>query len=300
MPQTTIAVPSSRQTSAGSSAPTVYKLAAGLVLVAALVGRPASLAAAPSVLPELPAAPQPGVPAAAQPVAPVAAQLGVPAAAQVVAPAAVQAVVLIEPTVVVVIAGELPPAPVATPLPPAPTQDGVSDRDGWAREPAARVRRAPATATPAPPTPPTPAPGKFVPETPLALKAPIAQAGAKYGIPTEILSAALARESGNFNEKWVYGFHTDGTGRGVAGIDKVGHPEVSDQQALDPNFSIDWMARYLSVILRKNGGDIVSALREYNGGPNFNSTRVGYLGRTVRELTQMHAGAIMAHAARAV
>ena len=90
------------------------------------------------------------------------------------------------------------------------------------------------------------------------------------------------------------------TGRGVAGIDKKFHPEVSDQQAFDPSFAVDWMGQYLSAIVKKNGGDVYSALREYNGGPNFASQRPGYQGRTVSELTKTHADAIMAHAAKAV
>ena len=110
----------------------------------------------------------------------------------------------------------------------------------------------------------------------------------------------MARETGNFKLKYVYGYHVDGTGRGVAGIDKKFHPEVTDAQAFDPEFAVDWMGRYLATILKKNGGDVYSALREYNGGPNFASSRPGYQGRSVSELTKTHADAIMAHAARAI
>jgi hypothetical protein len=147
---------------------------------------------------------------------------------------------------------------------------------------------------------PIPAGTKVVAETPRALQAPIARSAAKYGIPADVLSAALARESANFKDKYVYGYHVDGTGRGVAGIDKQYHPEVSDAQAFDPVFSIDWEAQQLSQLAKKNGGDIYSALREYNGGPNFASSRIGYEGRTVSELTRAHADAIMAHASKAV
>jgi hypothetical protein len=98
----------------------------------------------------------------------------------------------------------------------------------------------------------------------------------------------------------MYGFHDDGTGRGVAGIDKVFHPEVTDAQAFDPVFGINWEAQTLSALIAKNKGDVYSALREYNGGPNFASDRPGYLGRSVAELTKAHADAIMAMAAKAI
>jgi hypothetical protein len=144
------------------------------------------------------------------------------------------------------------------------------------------------------------APAKVVPEAPAALRPIILAAAAKHGVPSEILSAALARESANFKEKYVYGWHVDGTGRGIAGIDKQYHPEVSDKDAFDPVYSIDWMAKYLSGLIKKNKGDVYSALREYNGGPNFASMRAGYQGRPVAELTRAHADAIYAHAAKAI
>lgn len=152
-------------------------------------------------------------------------------------------------------------------------------------------------------TTPPPAPaltGKVVPETPPALRLPILVAAQTFGIPSDVLSAALARESANFNPKYVYGWHVDGTGRGIAGIDKKYHGEVSDEQAFDPIFSINWEARMLATLVKKNKGDLYSALREYNGGENFDSDRPGYLGRPVSQLTRAHADAIMSHAASAV
>jgi soluble lytic murein transglycosylase-like protein len=204
-----------------------------------------------------------------------------PALAAVESSAAPPAVIL--PSAIV-----LPPAVVtigSTAKAPKTRLDGRSDRDGWAREASVERRLGPVT---------------VVPETPEALKAPIARASARYGIPSAILSAAMARETGNFKLKYVYGYHVDGTGRGVAGIDKKFHPEVTDAQAFDPDFAVDWMGRYLATILKKNGGDVYAALREYNGGPNYASDRPGYQGRPVSELTRTHADAIMAHAARAI
>jgi hypothetical protein len=141
---------------------------------------------------------------------------------------------------------------------------------------------------------------KFVPETPAALRATIYQASLTYGIPTDVLSAALSRESDGFKPKYVHGYHVDGTGRGVAGIDKGFHPEVSDAQAFDPTFAIPWEAEQLARLARKNKGDLYAALREYNGGPNFASTAPGFQGRSVADLTRAHADAIMANAALAI
>jgi hypothetical protein len=252
----------SSQTFLGSPARVASLLLAGAAVVASLGGRTAPSAAPDSALPE--------------------ALLARPTAVEIVVPVATPAlpVVLVQsgPRVVLV----MPPA--------APSHDRA-DRDAWSSEPDGR--RPASVARPAGPV-------KVVPETPSALRAPIARAAAKYSLPADVLSAALARESYNFSDKYVYGYHVDGTGRGVAGIDKKFHPEVSDQEAFDPNYSVDWMAQYLSAIVTKNGGDVYSALREYNGGPNFASQRAGYQGRTVSELTRTHADSIMAHAARAV
>jgi soluble lytic murein transglycosylase-like protein len=124
----------------------------------------------------------------------------------------------------------------------------------------------------------------------------IEAAAARRGISPNLLTAALARESANFRERYVRGYHVDGTGRGMAGIDKGYHPEVSDEQAMDPEYSINWMANELAGLIRKHGGDAFSAVREYNGGPNFASERIGYNDTPVSELTRRHAEAIFSYA----
>lgn len=216
-----------------------------------------------------------------------------PASAVVLPPSVVTTLPSVQPVVVAEPAGPMivdvasRPVVMVTPM-AAPLTYSATARDVWAKERGATKAIVPAKNV------------KVVPETPEFLKEPIAKASAKYGIPAEVLSAALARESANFKPKYLYGYHVDGAGRGVAGIDKRYHPNVSDAQAFDPEFSVDWMGRYLGGILKKNGGNVYNALREYNGGPNFASSRAGYQGRTVAELTQTHADAIMSHAARAM
>lgn len=124
----------------------------------------------------------------------------------------------------------------------------------------------------------------------------IEAAATRYGLPAELLTAALSRESANFRERYIHGWHVDGTGRGMAGIDKVFHPEVSDEQAFDPEYAINWMARELSELIAKHDGDAYSAVREYNGGPRFDSDRIGWGGTPVSVLTRRHADAIFAYA----
>jgi hypothetical protein len=252
-------------------------------VVAALAGCTAGPVSRMIAPPSLPIPPAP-VFAPIAPIAPPVADVVVPPPAPVVDVVPLPVVEVAPPVI-----GKLVPSTSARVAPPATSgrRDGVSDRDNWARETWANDGAAPVA-------------GRFVPETPAALKGPIARAAAKYRLPTSVLSAALARESANFKDRYVYGYHVDGTGRGVAGIDKRYHPEVTDEQALNPEFAVDWMGHYLSGIVLKNGGDLYSALREYNGGPNFDSSRTGYQGRSVAELTRTHADAIMAHAARAI
>ena len=95
----------------------------------------------------------------------------------------------------------------------------------------------------------------------------IIEAANKNGISPSTLAALLAQESWDFDEKYVSGYHTDGTGRGIAAIDKTWHPEVTDEQAFDPNFAIEWAAKEFSN-LKKETGSEYDALRAYNAGLN--------------------------------
>lgn len=119
----------------------------------------------------------------------------------------------------------------------------------------------------------------------------IKQASEQYKLPPEVLTALLAKESIQFQPQYITGYHTDGTGRGIAGIDKNAHPEVTDQQAFDPEFSINWMANMLSRYRDAEGGNLDNALRRYNGGPGYASDRMAnsqiarYRGRTVADVT---------------
>jgi hypothetical protein len=140
-------------------------------------------------------------------------------------------------------------------------------------------------------------PSAVAPRPQLPYHGIILDAARRNGLPAEFLAAALHRESAGFKERYVRGWHEDQSGRGIAGIDKTYHPEVSDDEAFDPQFAINWMAVELGRLNRKHG-NTYDASREYNGGPNFASERIGYGGRTVNELTERHANAIAELAAR--
>ena len=85
------------------------------------------------------------------------------------------------------------------------------------------------------------------------------------GIKPETLAGMLAKESWDFNPKYVSGYHQDGSGRGIAGIDKAAHPEIPDEQAFNPKFSINWAAKELGSLKNATGSEF-DALRPYNGG----------------------------------
>lgn len=83
---------------------------------------------------------------------------------------------------------------------------------------------------------------KLAQDASLTLERAIAQAEIKYGLKRNIMARTIKCES-SMNPKAV-GDH--GTSFGLAQIHLVDHPEVSKEQALDPYFSIEFMAREFS------------------------------------------------------
>jgi soluble lytic murein transglycosylase-like protein len=88
----------------------------------------------------------------------------------------------------------------------------------------------------------------------------------RYGLNPAVLAAVLMQESG-FNAKAV-----NGQDRGMAQINAAAHPEVTDQQAYDPRFAVDFAGHLLSGNLQKFG-DINRAVAAYNVGPGGASVR---------------------------
>ena len=83
-------------------------------------------------------------------------------------------------------------------------------------------------------------------------------------VPPQILTAVLQQESGlNPN---ATGKNTNGSiDRGIAQINNVAHPNVSNAQAYNPTFAIPWAAKYLSALHSKYGS-WDAALQAYNSG----------------------------------
>lgn len=124
----------------------------------------------------------------------------------------------------------------------------------------------------------------------------IKKSAQSYGMPPELLAAALWRESAGFNPKYISGRHMDSTGRGIAGIDAVQRRDVPDTVAYDPPQAIDWMAKTLKGYADQESGNYYNALRRYNGGPKYDEPRPGYQGVPVNQLTKKHADYITSNA----
>jgi len=90
-------------------------------------------------------------------------------------------------------------------------------------------------------------------------------ASAKYGYPFNLHTSQTNQESG-FDPTCKSGPNTDGSyDRGESQINSLAHPEVSDAQALDPNFAIPWMAQEMRSLYDTYHSWEV-ALHAYNGG----------------------------------
>lgn len=82
----------------------------------------------------------------------------------------------------------------------------------------------------------------------------------KYNVPLPVLLSLLFTESG-YNPK----AYNNGD-RGIAQISRVWNPQITDEQAYDPNFAIPWAAKTLRDNLDYYGGDWNRAIAAYNVG----------------------------------
>lgn len=121
---------------------------------------------------------------------------------------------------------------------------------------------------------------QYTVNTPDWVKPYLDKAAQIYGIPTLLLSAQLEQESG-FKQR-ARGRNRDSMGRvlstdrGIAQINDRWHPEITDQQADDPAWAIDWMARTMSEKMGRYG-DWGKALSEYNTGNPDKGFTNGYV-----------------------
>lgn len=111
----------------------------------------------------------------------------------------------------------------------------------------------------------------------------IVETANKYGIKPEIVAGLLSKES-NFDAT-----ADNGEDRGIAQINRNAHPEISDEQALDPAFAIDFVGKEISRLKEATGSEF-DALRAYNGGLS------GYNQPNVAGITNKYASDILERA----
>lgn len=90
-------------------------------------------------------------------------------------------------------------------------------------------------------------------------------------IPPALLASLLFSEHG-FSRDPGFNYNTDGSyDRGPAQINSSAHPEVTDEQALDPNFAIPWAARLLANHINNLG--LQRGIVAYNAG-EYGATQI--------------------------
>lgn len=82
----------------------------------------------------------------------------------------------------------------------------------------------------------------------------------------ELIAAMLWQESG-YRPDARNGNAKKGIDRGIAQINSKHHPEVTDVQADNPTFAIDWLGKEFQKSLTRYGGDINRAIAAHNRGP---------------------------------
>lgn len=98
----------------------------------------------------------------------------------------------------------------------------------------------------------------------------IAQSAQANGVPPAVLASLLFSEHGfqptgtNYNRDQNGNIIPGNYDRGMAQINKLAHPEVTDQQANDPNFAIPWAAKTLGGHIKNLG--VQRGIIAYNTG----------------------------------
>ena len=102
-------------------------------------------------------------------------------------------------------------------------------------------------------------------EMPNDLRDAINKVSETKGVPKEVLAAIAHKETGFQN----IAEHGGGLGRGYFQIDLGQHPNVTEQQALDPNFATNYAADLIKAKLKrfsKTDTPVYNTIRSYNGG----------------------------------
>ncbi len=130
------------------------------------------------------------------------------------------------------------------------------------------------TSTPTPTPTLVPAGQKNIPgfkhiSPPTSLTDLTIQAANKYNIPVPVLASLIFSESGYNPTAKRTGKYKNGTpyvDRGIMQINSVAHPQVTDEQAFNPAFAIDYGAKYLSQLRQQLGNDLTLAIAAYRVG----------------------------------
>jgi len=123
-------------------------------------------------------------------------------------------------------------------------------------------------------------PSNFHPSTPNWAKSILQNLSQRYGVNTFVLSSQINQESG-FNPR-ARGYNRDKFGnitsvdRGIAQINNYWNPGISDKQADDPMFALNWMAKTMAEKYNRLG-DWGKALSEYNTGNGKDGFKNGYV-----------------------
>jgi len=87
----------------------------------------------------------------------------------------------------------------------------------------------------------------------------------KHSMRPELISAMLWQESG-YKTDARNGTKETGIDRGIAQINSKAHPDVTDGQADDPEFAINWLGKEFASNLKHFDGDINRAIAAHNVG----------------------------------
>jgi LysM repeat protein len=117
----------------------------------------------------------------------------------------------------------------------------------------------------------------------------IEKAATDSGVPAKILAAIAKHESASTFDPKIkqYGF---GLGRGMFQIDLGQHPNVTEEQAFDPQFSANYAAGLLADAYARYG-NWDDAIKAYNAGNPYSTAR-GYNGQPVYQLANQYLAAI--------
>jgi len=122
----------------------------------------------------------------------------------------------------------------------------------------------------------------------------ILNAAKEADVPPALIAAILFNESG-FNPKAININSEGNIDRGIAQINTVAHPEITDSQAFDPSFAIPFLAKKLKGD-REYFGNLGQAISAYNvgrGGASQNGPRGKmYLDKVLQNLEPDYAKSI--------